>query len=110
MYKQEGKHVNHTFAAETAAGALVEIGTGKTAIVDANPEGRNWLTGETGAVTTRGVVEIANSGVVFAWGATVGYDATNDEAVAAAGGDFDCGPCVNAGGAAATDKVLVWIG
>lgn len=109
MYKTDGKHVDLTVAAQTKAGTLVQIGS-RIGIVDPHPEGRDWQAGEDGVATVRGTVEIDNSGVAFAYGATVGYDQTNDQAVVAAGGDFDVGPCVNQGGAGTTDKVRVLIG
>jgi len=105
-YLQDSRHVNIQLAAETAAGALVEIGN-TVGIVDPKPDGTNWAIGELGSISIRCIVELDNSGVAFAYGATVGYDATDDDAVAAAGGDFDCGVCVNPGGAGTTDKVQV---
>ena len=105
MYKQDNKHLDVVVGAGGAAiGILIEIG-GVVGIVDPQPEGRAWAEGELGSATIRGVVEIDNSGVVFADGATVGYDQVADTAVAAAGGTFDCGTCV--GGAGATDPVRV---
>ena len=105
-YLQDSRHVNIQLAAETAAGALVEIGS-TIGIVDSKPDGTNWAIGELGSISIRCIVEVDNSGVVLAYGAAVGYDATADEAVAAAGGDFDAGVCVNPGGATATDKVQI---
>lgn len=105
-YLQDSRHVNIQPVAQTAAGALVQIGS-TVGIVDSKPDGTPWESGELGSISIRCIAEVDNSGVVFAYGATVGYDETADEAVAAAGGDFDAGVCVNPGGATATDKVQV---
>ncbi len=103
-YLQDARHIDIVPAAQTAAGTLVQVGT-TVGIVDPKPDGTPWEAGELGSLAIRCAVEIDNSGVVFAYGATVGYDATNDEAVAALGGDFDCGVAIAAAGA--TDKVRV---
>ena len=105
-FLQDARHIHIVPAAETAAGTLVQVGS-TVGIVDPKPDGTPWAAGELGSVSIRCAVEIANSGVVFAYGADVGYDAAADEAVVAAGGDFDCGVCINPGGAGAGDKVQV---
>jgi len=103
-YVQQGDKLDVLFGAQTATGALVEV-AGKVGIVDPKSDGSLYEAGELGSATIVGVVELVNSGVVFADGATVGYDASADEAVVAAGGDFDAGTCV--GGAAASAPVRV---
>ena len=105
-FLQDARHIDIEPAAQTAAGTLVEIG-GTVGIVDPKPDGTPWEAGELGSVSIRCAVEIDNSGVVLAYGAPVGYDATADEAVATTLGDFDCGVCINPGGAGTTDKVRV---
>ena len=108
QYLYDGKHIKIQHTGAAVAGNLIQIG-GEVGIIDPKPDGSDWASGELGTVTCDGVVEIENSGVVFAYGAAVGYDATDNDAVAGAGGDFDAGICVNPGGAAATDKVAVWL-
>lgn len=95
----EGDSLDYTPVAAKSAGELVEIG-GKVGILSNDLEA-----GQLGAARIKGVIKLDNSGVVFADGATVGYDATAMNAVVAAGGDFDCGTCV--GGAAADEQVTV---
>ena len=98
-YHSDGKHLDYTPGSDVAAGTLVQVG-GQAGIVD-----NDIQAGVLGAVTVRGTVKLDNSGVVFADGAVVGYDEAGNNAVAAAGGDFDCGKCV--GGAAASEQVVV---
>ena len=103
-YVQQGDKLDVTFGATTASGALISI-AGKIGIVDPKSDGSAYESGEMGSATIVGVVELVNSGVVFADGATVGYDESADEAVAGGAGDLDAGTCV--GGASATDPVRV---
>lgn len=98
-YHSDGKHLDYTPGSDISAGTLVQVG-GQAGIVD-NDIAANTL----GAVTVRGTVKLDNSGVIFADGATVGYDASGNNAVAGGGGDFDCGTCV--GGATASEQVVV---
>jgi hypothetical protein len=110
-FHQDGKELDITFAADTEPGVLIQY-AGVVCIVNSNPNTNDdgtgtWLAGSTGSCRRNCVVRVANSGVVFADGATVGYSVADDNAVVAAGGDFDCGTCV--GGAGATDTVLVLI-
>jgi hypothetical protein len=77
-------------------------------IVDPKPDGTAWQAGELGSVSIRCAVKVANpDGLTFAYGAPVGYDATNDKVVATTTGDFDAGVCINPGGAGASDAVIV---
>lgn len=105
-FYQVGDELDFVPAAETAIGALVEV-YGKVGIVNPTHDGAPLAIGALGSVRINCVVELDNSGVIFAEGATVGYDATDDDAVAGGGGDFDCGVCVNPGGATAAEKVRV---
>lgn len=98
-YREDDKHVTFTAAGTLVAGALIEI-AGAVGIVDAKPDGTSWAAGELASATIRGQVDVPNSGIIFAAGATVGYDESADEAVVAAGGDFDCGVAVIAAAAA----------
>ena len=94
-YRTDAKHVNVDVAATTAAGTLIQIGT-RVGIVDPKPDGQPWMAGDKGVATIRGEVRIKNSGISFAYGADVGYDASTDEAVAGGTGDFNAGICVEA--------------
>lgn len=89
-----------TADAAYTAGTLIQHDTGKIGVVVNDVESGAECALEIGVQ-----VEVDNSGVIFAAGATVGYDQSADNAVAAAGGDFDIGKAVNA--ATATEKVLV---
>lgn len=105
-FYQDGRHIDFIATAETAAGTLMQIGT-TVGIVDPKPDGTAWAIGELMSLSIGCVVELDNSGVAFDFGDAVGYDGTDNDAVAAAGGDFDCGVCVNPAGAGTGDKVLV---
>ncbi len=88
------------------SGVLVQLAD-LAALVEQSPNGGDWPEGDLGTVRTTGIIELENSGVVFAYGAGVGYAVAGNNAVAAGGGNFDCGICVNPDGAAATDPVRV---
>lgn len=98
-FYSEGDSLDYTPDSAKSAGELVEIG-GKVGILSNDLEA-----GQLGAARIKGVIKLDNSGVIFADGATVGYDATDKDAVAAGDGDFNCGTCV--GGAAADEQVTV---
>ena len=105
-FLQTSRHIDIEPTGTTPVGTLVQLGN-TVGIVDPKPDGTAWEAGERGSISIRCAVELENSGVVLAYGADVGYDATNDQAVAALGGDFDCGVCINPGGAGTGDKVQV---
>jgi len=94
--------INWVADADYTAGTLIEHASGKVGVIV-----NDVLSGETCTLELNVTVEIDNSGVIFADGATVGYDQSADNAVVAAGGDFDCGKAVQA--ATATQKVLVML-
>ena len=94
--------VHFTASADTLSGALIELGVGLVGIVV-----NDVVSGDMRAAEPYVQVLINNSGVAYTAGDTVGYDASADEAVAAAGGDFDVGKAVNDAGT--SEAVLVML-
>jgi len=96
--------VDHTAAADIAAGDAIDMGTGLVGVALTDIP-----TGALNALAIDGIFKVRNSGVAFAVGATVGYNGTNKNAVAAGTGDVDLGVCVGSQGDSAGDEVYVWI-
>ena len=98
-YLKEASILSMVAAADWKAGDLTTHSTGLVGqvVVDV-------ASGEMASVRVEGVVEVVNSGVVFAAGALVGIDAQG-EAVATTTGVFDAGAAEL--GAGATDPVRV---
>ena len=105
-YHQRGEHLDFTAVGDEVAGDLMQIGGG-IGIVDPKPDGTAYEAGDLASATVVGIVELDNSGVAFSDGDVVGYDATDKDAVVAAGGDFDVGTSV--GDVGSSGKVLVWL-
>lgn len=102
-FVQAGTHLDYTPGSDVTAGDVINLGTGLVGVASEDiPAGR------LGSLTIGGIFEVANNGLVFAAGATVGYDATAKVTIAAGTGDFDLGPAAYAIGASdATGQVLL---
>ena len=105
-FYQDGRHLDYIPAAETAVGALVEIG-GTIGIVDPTNHGGPLAAGELGSVSIGCVVEVDNGGVDVSMGDLVGYTAATDVTAATTLGDFDIGTCVNTAATGTGGKVHV---
>jgi len=101
-YRHTGVLVDHTpSGADVSAGQVIDLGSGLTGVA-----ARDITDGTLGALQIEGVFDFtkaAGGGVTFAAGATVGWDDTNNTAVAAGTGDFDIGKAV----AAAVDAASI---
>lgn len=86
-FLQPGVFADHTPAAAVTAGDIINnVGPG-VGVAD-----NDIAANEKGAVRCAGVYSVDNpDDTAFAYGATVGYDATNKKAVGAGTGDFDIG-------------------
>lgn len=106
VFQQEGHAIDYTpSGSSVAAGQIIQlgslIGVAKKDIAD----------GELGALATDGVFDVtkaAGGGVTFNTGDTVGWDDTNNTAVAGGMGNFDIGVAV-ADAADADESVQVRI-
>lgn len=94
-FHKDGNEINFVAAGTEVIGGLIQI-AGTVGIVNPTHDGANPSAGDDCVARIKGIVEVPNSGIAPADGTAIGYDQSADEAVAAAGGDFDIGHAVGA--------------